>query len=67
MNQSVNFLNQSKSSEKTGDKDWLDSDLSRLEDYEPYDWGETDPLTLGKPVQYVPNIGLVVKGGKDND
>ncbi|MFM7714378.1 MAG: hypothetical protein ACKO7A_17215 [Microcystis sp.] len=65
MNQSVNFLDQSKSSEKTGDRDWLDSDLSRLEDYEPYDWGEIDPLMLGKPVQYVSSIGLVVEGGKD--
>jgi hypothetical protein len=53
-------------SEKTADRDdWLDSDLSRLEDYEPYDWGEIDPLMLGKPVQYVSSIGLVVEGGKD--
>jgi hypothetical protein len=52
--------------EKTADRDdWLDSDLSRLEDYEPYDWGEIDPLMLGKPVQYVSSIGLVVEGGKD--
>jgi hypothetical protein len=67
MTQSVDFLGESKPSEKTGDRDWLDSDLSRLDDYEPYDWGKTDPLTLGKPVQYIPNIGLVVEGGKDND
>ena len=39
--------------------------ISRLEDYEPYDWGEIDPLMLGKPVQYVSSIGLVVEGGKD--
>jgi len=30
-----------------------------------YDWGEIDPLMLGKPVQYVSSIGLVVEGGKD--
>ena len=66
MTQPVNFLSESKPSEKRGDRDWLDSNLSRLEDYEPYDWGEIDPLTLGKPVKYIPNIGLVVKGSKDN-
>lgn len=65
MTQPVDSLNQPKPSEKTAERDWLDSDLSRLEEYEPYDWGEIDPLTLGKPVQYVPSIGLVVEGGKD--
>ena len=64
--QPVAFLEDSKSSETTDNKDWLDKDISRLEDYEPYDWGEIDPLTLGKPVKYIPNIGLVVEGGKEN-
>ena len=32
------------------DKDWLNADLSRLGEYEPYDFGDVDPYTLGKPV-----------------
>jgi hypothetical protein len=43
MTQSVDFLGESKPLEKTGDRDWLESDLSRLDDDEPYDWGKTDP------------------------
>lgn len=30
---------------------WHDSDLSRLGEYEPYDWGETDPETVGERLQ----------------
>lgn len=30
---------------------WHDSDLSRLGEYEPYDWGDTDPETVGEPLQ----------------
>jgi hypothetical protein len=32
------------------DKDWLNADLSRLGEYEPYDFGDVDPYTLGKAV-----------------
>lgn len=32
-------------------KAWLESDLSRLGEYEPYDWGDDDPETLGEPLQ----------------
>jgi len=31
---------------------WHDADLSRLGDYKPYDWGNIDPETLGKPITY---------------
>jgi hypothetical protein len=41
-------------------KAWLESDLSQLGEYEPYDWGDEDPETLGSPVEYVPGKGLLV-------
>jgi hypothetical protein len=40
---------------------WLNSDLSRLGEYEPYDWGEEDPEALGRAVRYEPGRGLVVE------
>lgn len=67
MTQPVDFLNQPQPDQQVTEQDWLSGDLSRLEEYEPYDWGELDPLTLGKAVQYVPGIGLVVENGKDKD
>lgn len=30
---------------------WHEADLSKLGDYEPYDWGDKDPLTIGEPLQ----------------
>ena len=33
------------------DRAWLDADLSRLGEYEPYDWGDADPETLGEPLR----------------
>jgi hypothetical protein len=39
---------------------WLDSDLSRLGEYEPYDWGDEDPEVLGQAVRYEPGRGLIV-------
>lgn len=48
-------------------QDWLNSDISCLEAYEPYDWGETDPLTLGKPIIYDPNMGYIVEENDHND
>ena len=53
-------------SENTTDQDWLEGDLSNLDEYEPYNWGELDPLTLGKPIKYVSDRGFVVEGGKEN-
>ena len=53
-------------SENTTDQDWLESDLYNLDEYEPYNCGELDPLTLGKPIKYVSDQGFVVEGGKEN-
>ena len=44
---------------------WHDADLSRLGEF-PYDWGDTDPETLGTPVTYVPGEGLMVIAGADD-
>ncbi|MFE1746441.1 hypothetical protein [Coleofasciculus sp. H7-2] len=37
---------------------WRDIFLG--EDSEPYDWGDEDPLTIGKPVRYIPGVGAVI-------
>lgn len=37
---------------------WLDSDLSRLGEYEPYDWGAGGE-PVGEPIRYVPGVGFV--------
>jgi hypothetical protein len=42
------------------EKAWTDADLSRLGDYEPYDWGNTDPETVGKPISYKAGQGFIV-------
>ncbi|PSF38484.1 hypothetical protein C7H19_05730 [Aphanothece hegewaldii CCALA 016] len=44
------------------DDAWLDSELSQLDEYEPYDWGNLDPLTLGKAVMYIPEVGFIIEG-----
>ncbi len=41
------------------DKSWLQADLSDYDSLEPYDWGENGP-PHGRPVRYIPNVGLVV-------
>jgi hypothetical protein len=66
MTQSTNPLNQQTSTETNSEQDWLNSDISCLDEYEPYDWDEVDPITLGKPVRYIPNIGFVIEGDRDN-
>lgn len=46
------------------DRDWLDADLSRLGEFEPYEWGEEGP-PKGKPVIWDPESGsFIVEGGK---
>jgi hypothetical protein len=45
------------------DRAWLETDLSRLGDFEPYDWGPAGP-PVGQPTRYIPGIGLVVEGEK---
>jgi hypothetical protein len=47
-------------------KDWLESDLSRLSELELYDWGDVDPETTGQPIRYEQGIGFVVEGGKNS-
>lgn len=39
---------------------WHDSDVSKLAEYEAYDWGDIDPLTYGKPVR-------LAKQGRSNE
>ena len=39
---------------------WMDSDLSRLGEYEPYDWGDEDPNTVGQPVTIGPDGRVVI-------
>jgi hypothetical protein len=41
------------------DRAWLGADLSRLGDYEPYEWG-SQGVPKGKPVRYVAGVGFVV-------
>ncbi|MEA5468921.1 hypothetical protein [Spirulina sp. 06S082] len=61
----VKSLQNSEIGETQGDRQWLDATLSCGDDYEPYEWGDLDPLTLGKPVKYLSEQGFVVEGGKD--
>jgi hypothetical protein len=42
-------------------KAWLESDLSRLGEFDPYEWEEGE-LDEGEPVHYDPGKGLLVKG-----
>jgi hypothetical protein len=48
------------------DKSWLESDLSNLFELEPYDWGEVDPQTTGKPIRYEQGVGFIIEGGKES-
>jgi hypothetical protein len=41
---------------------WLDGDASRLGEFEPYDWGELDPYTLGEAVRVSPDGALLIGG-----
>lgn len=43
------------------DRAWLDADLSRMGELEPYDWAGTDPLA-GDPVRWDPLTGTIVVG-----
>jgi hypothetical protein len=42
---------------------WMESDLSRLGEYGPYEWAEGE-LEDETPVSYEPGRGLRVEGGK---
>jgi hypothetical protein len=41
------------------EKAWTDADLSRLSEYESYDWGEANPETIGKPITYKVGQGFM--------
>jgi hypothetical protein len=41
------------------DRGWMESDLSRLDEIEPYEFAEGD-MDKGDPVRYVPGIGFIV-------
>lgn len=43
---------------------WLERDLSRLSEFEPYEWSE-DELEAGEPVRYVPGVGAFAGGSDD--
>jgi hypothetical protein len=46
------------------DRAWMDADLSRLGEFEPFDWGEEGP-PKGRPVIWDPAAGaFIVEGGK---
>lgn len=38
---------------------WMDTDLPRLGEFEPYDWGADGPPT-GRPIVYQPSEGLII-------
>ncbi|MBC6431865.1 DUF2281 domain-containing protein [Nostoc sp. HG1] len=41
------------------DARWLETDLSNLGSYEPYDW-QPGELDKGLPIKYVPGMGVVI-------
>lgn len=59
----LEYINQKYEEEVREDRTWLDASL---ENFPPYDWGEEGP-PKGKPVKYVPGIGLIVEGGRPNE
>lgn len=48
------------------DTAWMESDLSRLGEFEPYEWTEGE-LEDETPVRYEPGRGLRIEGGKRSD
>ncbi|MBS9383898.1 MAG: hypothetical protein HEQ24_06520 [Dolichospermum sp. BR01] len=61
----LSFLNylvwQSENPQTQEDIDWLESDLSSLEKYEPYEWQEGE-LEAGIPVKFIAETGKVKIG-----
>ena len=47
----------------TESRAWMDADIGG--DLPPFDWG-SQGAPAGKPVRFVPGVGLVVDGGKDH-
>ncbi len=46
------------------DQAWMGADLSRLGEFEPYDFGGINPNELGTPVRHLPNGAFVVEAGR---
>lgn len=45
--------------DEESDAGWLETDLSNLSSYEPYDW-QPGELDKGLPIKYVPGMGVVI-------
>jgi len=43
------------------DRGWLSHDLSRLGEFEPYDFEGTAPDSLGRPVRHLPDGSFLVE------
>jgi len=43
------------------DRAWMRADLSRLGEFEPYDFGDADPSTLGTAVQHQSDGSVLVE------
>ena len=56
---SLSHLSGTEMDEET--REWLEADLS--DPLPPYEWGPEGP-TEGRPVHYIPGVGLVVVGGR---
>ncbi|GBO56369.1 hypothetical protein APA_4705 [Pseudanabaena sp. lw0831] len=58
----LSFLNylvwQTENPRTQEDADWLESDLSGLDSYEPYEWQEGE-LQEGLPVQFIAETGKI--------
>ncbi|NKB17354.1 MAG: hypothetical protein HC770_03355 [Pseudanabaena sp. CRU_2_10] len=62
----LSFLNylvwQAENPRTQEDKDWLESDLSGLDNYETYEWQEEE-LQEGLPVKFIAETGKIEIGG----
>ena len=61
----LSFLNylvwQVENHQNQEDKDWLDSELSSLDNYEPYEWQEGE-LQEGRPIKFIAETGKIEIG-----
>jgi len=61
----LNFLNyllwQTENLHTQEDTDWLESDLSGLDNYEPYEWQEGE-LQEGLPIKFIAETGKIEIG-----
>jgi hypothetical protein len=67
MQETLNYVQQLKRTTEMDaeDRAWMDSDLSRLGEFEPYDWGDLDPATAGHPIVFEEGRGFVIEGVSD--